>query len=120
MAEMILDNETIKSLREIAAGDADFLRDLVEIYARDARKSLNALQVAADSNDLEELGKLAHSLKGSSRYLGAVQVATLAENIEKQAGRKKITEAVTSLTQLAEQLPIAIDGLNNELIPSSA
>jgi PAS domain S-box-containing protein len=91
-----LDREVIAGLRELEAppaGEASsvdpnsprpsVLRDLAELFLRDARPKLQRMGAALDRKDFAALGSIAHSLKGSSSNLGARRLAELCASLEK-------------------------------------
>ncbi len=73
----------LKDLRE--PGQPDPLRELVELFFRDAEPRVAQMNAAAESGDLAKLGASAHTLKGSASNLGARRLSGLCSKIEKQA-----------------------------------
>ncbi len=57
---------------------------LVESYLRDSAKTISALDEAVLGKDIQEIRRLAHSLKGSSRNIGAEKIGFFAEALEDQ------------------------------------
>jgi HPt (histidine-containing phosphotransfer) domain-containing protein len=60
------------------------------------------LHEAVAQADAEALHRAAHSLKGSSSRIGAVQVARLCADLEHQAGTTDLTGATETLRHLDE------------------
>jgi two-component system, sensor histidine kinase and response regulator len=98
-------SERATSLRPVANGSADaleavdaevvghlrllqsprrprFLLDLVEKYAHDVPAIIASIKAAAVAGDGAQLKQRAHLLKGSSRTMGAKQVAELCQRLE--------------------------------------
>jgi CheY-like chemotaxis protein/HPt (histidine-containing phosphotransfer) domain-containing protein len=91
-----LDREVIAGLRELdapASGETSsiepnsprpsVLRDLADLFLRDARPKLQRMGAALDRKDFAALGSIAHSLKGSASNLGARRLAELCASLEK-------------------------------------
>ena len=91
-----LDHEVIAGLRELdapAPGEAksvepnsprpSVLRDLADLFLRDARPKLQRMGAALDRKDFVALGSIAHSLKGSASNLGARRLAEFCASLEK-------------------------------------
>lgn len=68
-------------------GDAELLAELIEIFFEDYPRHRDCLFSSLTQNDYGTLCKVAHTLKGSLGYLGAVEGAQLAALIER-AGHK--------------------------------
>jgi PAS domain S-box-containing protein len=80
--------------------DSGALDELIELFLIEAPAGLTALRVAIAQDDLGELRELAHSLKGSSRYLGARPLAGLLAELE-QIG--SLVEAAAILIRVEEE-----------------
>jgi len=63
-----------------------FFRHMIGMYQRDSRKYFEGMRSAIESADPEELRRAAHSLKGSSRNVGAFDLANLCQGLEKKPG----------------------------------
>jgi CheY-like chemotaxis protein/HPt (histidine-containing phosphotransfer) domain-containing protein len=82
----ILDRTVINGLKDLREpGQPDPLRELVELFFRDAETRVAQMKTAAASDDLPKLGASAHTLKGSASNLGARRLSGLCAKIEKQA-----------------------------------
>jgi CheY-like chemotaxis protein len=93
----VLDHEILSQLRTLVSlARPRFLIDLIEKYSHDARASLEALKRAVAEGDGTELRAVAHSLKGSSRSLGAKRVGQLCEALE-QLGKSGDTKGAPDL-----------------------
>jgi histidine phosphotransfer protein HptB len=87
-------NPTIlNELREIMQGDLAFL---LEAYIEDSIIQLRQLGEAVEASQCEQVRRIAHSLKGSSRNVGADRVAHLCEQLE-SAARVEQTQQWSSL-----------------------
>jgi HPt (histidine-containing phosphotransfer) domain-containing protein len=72
-------------LSEISGGDADFEQDLIQTFLEAAPGLIESFRLAAESNDPVRARHAAHTLKGSSRSIGATTFATVCEEGEKAA-----------------------------------
>lgn len=75
-------------LRLISGENGEMLKMLIPIFEDEAEKDLSAIQEALESSDFSELEKSAHRLKGSSKTIGAVGVASICLKLE-DASRAK-------------------------------
>ena len=65
---------------------ADIVDQLVDLFLSSTPPLLDELQTAADAGDRDELGRVAHKLKGSCQNIGATFMATLCRSIEADDG----------------------------------
>jgi PAS domain S-box-containing protein len=66
-------------------GDAELLRELVELFMRDWPVQLRRMEQAAAEGDTRQLAKVAHTLKGAVSNFGDRQSVELAERLEQRA-----------------------------------
>jgi CheY-like chemotaxis protein len=108
----VLEQATIDELRSYASPrKPNFFADVVAKYVRSAEGITQDIRIALEANDLERVKKLAHTLKGSSRTMGAAEVGQLAEELERLAETADARLA-TSLEELEVALGRAIRALN--------
>jgi CheY-like chemotaxis protein/HPt (histidine-containing phosphotransfer) domain-containing protein len=74
-----------ESLGLVFSDDPDLARELVEMFRSDMKQRLTLCWKALQSEDAAELKKLMHGAKGSSRQMGAGQMAELAAEMERNA-----------------------------------
>ncbi|MDH5432368.1 MAG: Hpt domain-containing protein [Gammaproteobacteria bacterium] len=77
-----IDSNALDELR-ILMGDE--LKLLYETFLEDATAKVQQLEGVAAEQDFDKTGRLAHSLKGSSRNIGAFYLSDLCESLEKSA-----------------------------------
>lgn len=70
---------TINSLHE-ATGDV--FQEILDIYLKDAQMNIEAMIASSLLHDTDQLLHLAHTLKGSSRNVGTIELANLCESLE--------------------------------------
>jgi CheY-like chemotaxis protein len=107
----VLDREVLAQLRTLVSpARPRFLIDLVEKYSHGARTSLETLKRAVTANDHTELRAVAHSLKGSSRALGAERVGELCEALER-LGRSESSDLKGAADLLLSLEPALVEAL---------
>jgi len=72
----------LSRLEESAGSDRPLMLELVELYLADASVKVPHMVEAAKQAELEDLGRLAHGLKGSSAAMGCEEAATAFRMIE--------------------------------------
>ena len=93
-----LDRSVINGLKELREpGQPDPLQELVELFFRDARPRLEAMEQAQTAGDAAKLAAAAHSLKGSASNLGARRLSELCSSLEKQGKAGDLSLAVETL-----------------------
>jgi HPt (histidine-containing phosphotransfer) domain-containing protein len=76
-------------LSEISGGDAEFEREIVDTFLGSVPELIAELEAAIASSDVAVAGRVAHTLKGSARSVGAndfAETALLAEEAVKGGG----------------------------------
>jgi chemotaxis protein histidine kinase CheA len=63
-------------------GEPDIIIELIELYLADAPRRVAAMQESAARRDWQSVKREAHSLRGSSGSLGAVEMAQICAGIE--------------------------------------
>jgi signal transduction histidine kinase/DNA-binding response OmpR family regulator/HPt (histidine-containing phosphotransfer) domain-containing protein len=77
--EASIDMQALDELQNLMG---DGVPEVIATYVRDAPQQIAAIAAAIGAHDAVTLGRAAHSLKSSSRSLGAVGVARIAEALE--------------------------------------
>jgi HPt (histidine-containing phosphotransfer) domain-containing protein len=97
-SEAALDRAVIGGLRELReANQPDPLKELIELFVRDAAMRLEKMQLALDERDGTGLASASHTLKGSASNLGARRLARFCVSLEKRAKTGDWTEAADIL-----------------------
>lgn len=91
--------QAIEGLRELSP-DADFLRELVEIYLQDTPQRMAELEEAIGKNDLPTATRAAHTIKGSSSNFGAIKLTKIAHEIELQGKAGSLADSPAALARL--------------------
>jgi hypothetical protein len=89
----------------------DQLRHMVDLFVRETERRAALIQQFDDSDDREEIGIEAHSMKGGAKLLGLSEIASLARIIERSVGDL----AAEELRDLGKQLDVALQRAKQEL-----
>jgi HPt (histidine-containing phosphotransfer) domain-containing protein len=76
----------LERLLEISGGETEFEREIVAEYLEQTRALFQSARRALETNDAAVLRRVAHTVKGSSRTIGAEGVAALAAALEESIG----------------------------------
>ena len=90
---MTLDPSALADMLAMVGDDPEFVGDIVDTYLEDAPTQLSGMITALEAGDLATLGRLAHTLKGNSRNVGATSLAEIARVLEEQARQGDTTDA---------------------------
>ncbi len=94
-------------LKEISGGDVEFEQDLIHTFLESAPALIESFRSASESADSTAARHAAHTLKGSSRSVGAVAFANVCEEAEKAAR----AEEIEACRQLAGSIESAFEAL---------
>ncbi len=89
-------------IREVAAGDADFERELIETFLSDSEAQIRGLELALGRKDPDEVRARAHAIKGSSANAGAAGMHELACRMERIGSGGDLSPAAGAFLELTE------------------
>ncbi|HUE37730.1 MAG TPA: response regulator [Candidatus Acidoferrum sp.] len=92
----------MERLNEMAGGDKDMLRELVDLFYKQTTRQLSQLEDAVRDNKAEEVRHVAHSCKGASATMGMAPLAAIFFELEKM-GRAMELKGADSLLADAKQ-----------------
>ncbi len=92
-----LDLEMVRRLVSLDGEDDDFIEDVMMGYVVQLRESMLKLGDALETDDLDTVRLIAHSIKGASKQIGATKVGELLGAIERET-------RVDALRQLLGQI----------------
>ena len=72
-------------LEEATGGDAEFMRELLELFLGDVQTHVDALAAAVSAGNTADAKQAAHTIKGSSSNVGAARVQKIAFAMERAA-----------------------------------
>ena len=115
----LLDNKILESLRELDALSAKpgFFKKLVNLYLETSPNYVVQIREAIAANDCEALKLAAHTLKGASANLGALQFADDCHVLEAMGRDETLAGAEQSLAKLVKSYEIVKTNLRAELEP---
>jgi HPt (histidine-containing phosphotransfer) domain-containing protein len=99
-------------------GDIELLMDMVELFIADYLKLMSNIKNAITQKDSKELGRSAHTLKGSVSNFSANSVYEIALELETMGRNNDMSnaeEAYTDLEREMERLIKAFDVLRKEI-----
>lgn len=94
---MHIDKDNLDMLKEIIG---DELKDVLNLFLESNSDSIMQLQEAIESNTTEKVQSLAHTIKGSSANVGAMQLSALTAQIEQQAKANDSAKFASLLPQV--------------------
>ncbi len=115
-----LDAGALEALRALDRdGTRGVLRRVLDIYLRNAPGLAGDIEAGAAANDWERVGRAAHSLKSSSRNVGATQLSRICRDLERAAAERAVAE-MARLVQAVLGAHAAADHLVREQIERGA
>ncbi len=103
-AEGVIDQVILAGLRDLREpNQPDPLKELIELFLKDARPRLEKMEAAIAQKDNAGLIAAAHTLKGSASNLGARNLAALCASLEKIAKTGDLSEAANILLDVRSE-----------------
>ncbi len=102
--------ETIEQLKELLGSDFALL---VSAFDQDNRVHLNSLEGLISSGDHQQVSREAHSIKGASSNLGALELADLCQQLESSAKQGDLSRASDLLEKIKVEFEIVIEVLKS-------
>ena len=96
-----LDADRVQELRDLTGSDEDFVQFL-DLFLSKLNGSLGEIRAAMDRQDANGLRMAAHSLKGSSSFVGVTELTELCLQIEMLAHDGAMQEALTAAAGLPD------------------
>lgn len=100
----ILEKSRLEELYELSDGADALLVELLEMFRVDGPARLEELRAAVAANDMIATRMAAHALKGSSRNLGATQLAEYCHELESASQRGAIPNAEELLASIENEI----------------
>ncbi|MFN8390442.1 MAG: Hpt domain-containing protein [Bdellovibrionota bacterium] len=102
-----------KALR-LLDGDMEIYSKIVEVFSGDVPVQLSVLSAALATNDIKEVGRVAHALKSAAATVGAEDLHAILFKLEKAAeGRSP-----ESIHKLVAEAKLEIEAVRGELARS--
>jgi HPt (histidine-containing phosphotransfer) domain-containing protein len=80
--EGILDPGTLKQLLDLDDGELGLIKEMSQLFIEDMPPRMAAMEAAIQAGNSEEMGNVAHAVKGAASTMGAPRVRTLALALE--------------------------------------
>ena len=87
---------------------------LVSIFTKQVSETLPKLDVALKDNNLEEIYKLAHFLKGGCQGIGAIHMADICLDLQTAGEQQQLTQS----DELVQQLKLSYEKTEQQLSPA--
>jgi len=108
-------NESIdpSRLMEATGGNIKVAGTMLNKFLTSATQQLNALETAMKDGDASELKKIAHSMKGASKTVGAERLADTAHSLEQKGSAQDIDDADALLEEMSAELKNVRQGVKD-------
>lgn len=111
-ADPPLDPEVIEKLRQLTPPDEpDVLQQVLQLFLSEVPRRIERLRNALAAGDIEELGRSAHSLKGSAGNIGARALHEVCSRLDAQARANDLTGA----RPLVDEVSVEFDKVESEI-----
>lgn len=103
---------SLEMLEEMSNGDKDFIREMINIYQEDTPVYMKELEIAVSNDNWDEISKVAHKMKSSTRVLGAEVLVTSLSKLEAIAQEENKAEvAKTEFIFIKERVDLILEQL---------
>lgn len=93
-----------ESLINRCMGDADFVKEILDIFQEQAAEHLAKLQDRVRAGDADGAREVAHGMKGSAANLSAERLSKLSADLEHAARSGSLEHAGDSVTEIQAEL----------------
>lgn len=116
-----IDPDVFARLRDLQdeKENADFLSNLISLFAENTRERLTELHDALNRNDSLSCQQLAHSLRGSSAGIGANHLAALCARLERQSLAAAFAEVRITLDEIEQEFAAVLAALAFKAVTTS-
>ncbi len=116
METLRIDPQKIEELKELVdEDDPGFLIELIEDYMDNSEENLKAIRYAIQAKDTVTVGRTAHTLKGASSNIGAVNMTELSKQLEHLGTEETLEGAVDLIDRLDVEFVEVKSELEKEL-----
>lgn len=91
----------------------DFINELIDTFLEDAPRLLEEIRSALAAHNADTFRRAAHSMKSNAATFGAIQLATLAKELEMLGKMNKLHETGDRLKALEEEFASVRDELKD-------
>ena len=102
-------------LNELTEGNADSIRELVDLFFNQTTRQLAQLEAAVHANKADDARRVAHSCAGASATLGMTRFVPLLRELEKQGASGALITAAQVYEAAAREFKLIQDFLAAQL-----
>jgi HPt (histidine-containing phosphotransfer) domain-containing protein len=106
-------------LNDLTEGNADSLRELVDLFFKQTTRQLAQLEAAVRANKADDVRRVAHSCVGASATLGMTRFVPMLRELEKQGASGALTTAAQVYEDAAREFKLIQDFLAVQLNPAT-
>jgi len=111
-SEDVLDHKVLDEAREIYANNEGGFESWVRMFIENASNTVDAIKGLIAQKDIEAVHDLAHSLKGSSGFIGATKLSDICRRLDAMSQEEQPNEGLGDLTDcLSEEFDRVKDAL---------
>ncbi|HMB93634.1 MAG TPA: response regulator, partial [Rhodothermales bacterium] len=107
---------SLDALQQTSGGNMDFERDILTTYLKESPYLATMMQNALDAGDADQLHYAAHTLKSSSRMVGAMAFARLCETIEEHSRNKNMSKIASIMAAFNQHYTTVCTAIETRLI----
>lgn len=100
-----------KTFLETVGGDPSFIDTLIELFRKQSKENVQALQNAARRGDEKAVQQAAHDLKNIGRNIASTKLIKLSSRLEELAAAKQLAEVTESIEKTTDLLARALEEL---------
>ena len=104
-----------EALKNRVDGDLDLLRDLAALFAEEAPRLLEQIELAIQQDSAIELEKASHKMKGSVLQFSAAAAASAALELEQKGRSGSVAGAGVMLDRLRDEIALLEEALRTML-----
>jgi HPt (histidine-containing phosphotransfer) domain-containing protein len=112
-----LDPASWEALFELAGDEPEFLRTLIGTFQKESRPLLEGMRRAVVAADAATLEKGAHSLKSAAAQVGALALARICVQLERQARTGSLVDAAELCERAEAELDRVDEALREVAVP---
>jgi HPt (histidine-containing phosphotransfer) domain-containing protein len=106
-------------LNDLTEGNADSIRELVDLFLKQTTGQLVQLEAAVRANKADGVRRVAHSCAGASATLGMTRFVPLLRELEKQGASGALTTAAQVYEDAAREFKLIQNFLAAQLNPAA-
>ena len=98
--------------------DDELYRSMLEEFARNAEEKTREMRLCRDTRDWENLSILAHSIKSTSKTIGAMALSDIAASVERAADERSLGDLDSTLPQMIAKYEEVVSAIMLLIPPS--